>query len=182
MTSNPEERVRVWDRLVRALHWGIVAAFPVAYMTHGGYLVAHRIAGYVLLALVAVRIAWGFIGPNSARFTRFVPGPRRLATYLGQLLRGREPRYLGHNPAGGAMIVVLLALLGAACVTGLVLDTPAFRDHRPFKAVHDTLSDAIAACVVLHLAGVLHASWRHRENLVAAMFTGVKRRGDGTLP
>ena len=172
----PEGRVRVWDPVVRVTHWGIVAAFLVGYVSHGGYLFVHRVSGYALLALVAVRIAWGFLGPESARFARFVPAPRRLFAYLGQLLRGREPRFIGHNPAGGAMIVVLLALLLAVCVTGLVLDTPAFRDDRSFKQVHDAISDGIVACVFLHLLGVAHASWRHRENLVAAMFTGMKRR------
>jgi cytochrome b len=176
------ERVRVWDPVVRATHWGLVLAFPVAYMTHGGYLFAHRIAGYAVLALLATRLAWGFVGPETARFASFVPGPRRLAAYLAQLTRGREPRFVGHNPAGGAMIAVLLALLAAVSATGLVLDTPAWRDHRGLQAVHDALSDGIVACVLVHLVGVAYASWRHRENLVAAMVTGMKRRADGERP
>ena len=73
------------------------------------------------------------------------------------------------------MIVGLLALMAALCVTGLVLDTPRFRDDRNFKQVHDLLTDATVICILLHLAGVAWASWRHRENLVAAMITGRKR-------
>jgi cytochrome b len=91
------------------------------------------------------------------------------------LLRGREPRHIGHNPAGGAMILAMLGLLAALCITGFVLDTPQFRDDRDFKQVHDLLTDATVVCIVLHLAGVMHASWRHRENLVGAMMTGRKR-------
>ena len=166
----------VWDPFVRIFHWTLVAAFVVAYFSHGGYLAVHRWAGYAITALVVLRVLWGFVGSPHARFADFVTGPRRLASYLGLLVRGREPRSLGHNPAGGAMIVVLLVLLAALCVTGIVLDTPRFRDDRDFKQIHDLLTDATLVCIVLHLAGVALASWRHRENLVAAMITGRKRR------
>ena len=171
-------RVRVWDPFVRLSHWGVAAAFGVAYFAHGGYLPVHRIAGYVITALVVLRVVWGFVGSPRARFADFVPGPRGLASYMGLLLRGREPRHIGHNPAGGVMIVVMLVLLAAVCGTGLVLDTPAFRDDRDFKEVHDLLTDAMLLCIALHLAGVALASWRHRENLVSAMFTGLKRGED----
>jgi cytochrome b len=173
-----ESRVRVWDASVRLFHWALVAAFVVAYFSHGGYLAVHRWSGYAILALVLLRVAWGFVGSTHARFADFVPGPRTLASYLSLLLRGREPRHMGHNPAGGAMIVVLLALLTAVCVTGIVVDTPRFRDDRDFKQVHDLLTDATVICILLHLMGVALASWRHRENLVAAMITGRKRGGD----
>jgi cytochrome b len=167
--------MRVWDPLVRLVHWGLIIAFVVAWFSHGGYLPVHRISGYVIGALVLVRVAWGFAGPAHARFSDFVAGPRKLAAYLGRLVRAREPRYIGHNPAGGAMIVVLLTLLAALCVSGLMLDTPRFRDDGDFKAVHDLLTDATLLCIVLHVAGVAHASWRHRENLVMAMISGRKR-------
>jgi cytochrome b len=167
--------VKVWDPVVRIVHWSVMAAFVVAWFSHGGYLAVHRLSGYVLLGLVLARVAWGFVGSPHARFADFVAGPRKLAAYLDQMMRGREPRHVGHNPAGGAMIVVLLALMAALCVTGLVLDTPRFRDDRNFKQVHDLLTDATVICILLHLAGVAWASWRHRENLVAAMITGRKR-------
>jgi len=168
-------RTRVWDLFVRTFHWALVAAFVVAYFSHGGYLGAHRVAGYIILALVLARVAWGFVGPQFARFASFVPGAGKLATYIGQLLRGREPRHLGHNPAGGVMIVVLLVLLAALSATGIALDTPRFRDDSDFKEIHDLLTDAALVCIVLHLVGVIYASWRHHENLIAAMITGWKR-------
>jgi cytochrome b len=168
-------RVRVWDPLVRFCHWALVAAFLVAWLSHGGYLAVHRAAGYVVAAIVLARVAWGFAGPARARFTDFVPGPRQLRDYLALLVRGREPRFVGHNPAGGVMIVALLALLAGLAATGLMLDTPAFRDDANVKEVHDLLTDAALVCIALHLAGVAYASWRHRENLVAAMVTGRKR-------
>jgi cytochrome b len=168
-------RVHVWDPFVRLSHWALAAAFLVAYFSHGGYLAEHRIAGYVITALVILRLLWGFVGSRRARFADFVPAPRELAAYLGDVVCRREARHIGHNPAGGAMIVLLLFLLAALCITGFVLDTPGFRDDRDFKAVHDLLTDATVVCIALHIAGVGYASWRHRENLVAAMITGRKR-------
>jgi cytochrome b len=173
--SREVPRVRVWDPFVRVFHWGVAAAFVVAYFSHGGYLAVHRVAGYAIAALVASRVLWGFVGSPHARFADFVPGPRRLIGYMGQLVRGREARHLGHNPAGGVMIVVLLVLLAALCATGVVLDTPGFRDDRNLQEVHELLTDATLACIALHVAGVAHASWRQRENLVAAMISGRKR-------
>jgi len=169
--------MRVWDPLVRFMHWALVAAFGVAYFSHGGYLAVHRVSGYVIAGIVVARVAWGFVGSQHARFADFMTGPARLVAYLGLLVRGREPRHVGHNPAGAAMIVVMLLLLAALSVTGVMLDTPRFRDDRDFKEIHDLLTDATLVCIVLHLAGVAHASWRHRENLVAAMLTGRKRDG-----
>ena len=170
--------VRVWDPLVRVVHWSLAAAFAVAWFSHGGYLPVHRAAGYAIVVLVVVRIGWGFSGSTHARFADFVPRPRELGTYLRLLARGREPRHIGHNPAGGVMIVVLLTLLAALCTTGIVLDTPGFRDDADMKEVHDRLTDATLVCIVLHLAGVVSMSLRHRENLVAAMVTGRKRADD----
>jgi cytochrome b len=169
-------RVRVWDPLVRIFHWGLVAAFVVAWFSHGGYLALHRLSGYAIAALVLLRVSWGVVGSPHARFADFLRGPRELAAYAGLLVRGHEPRYIGHNPAGGAMVVVLLALLAALCATGVMLDTPRFRDDGGVKEVHDLLTDAALACIALHLAGVAYASWRHRENLVAAMISGSKRK------
>jgi cytochrome b len=168
-------RIRVWDPLVRISHWMLAAAFIVAWFSHGGYLPLHRLAGYAIAALVVLRGAWGFIGPPHARFSDFVHGPRKLAAYARLLVRGREPRHIGHNPAGGAMVVVLLVLLAALSASGVMLDTPWFRDDGRVKDVHDFLTDAALVCIVLHLVGVAYASWRHRENLVAAMISGSKR-------
>jgi cytochrome b len=173
-------QVVVWDRVVRVVHWSLVIAVPIAYVTHGGLLAVHRAVGYWIAGLVVLRLVWGFVGTRHARFADFVSGPRDLARYLGQLARWREPRYLGHNPAGGAMIVVLLALLIAVSVTGLVIDTPSYRDDRSLQAVHELTADALIACVVVHVVGVLYASLRHRENLIGAMFSGKKRPEDST--
>ena len=108
--------VKVWDAFVRLAHWTIVGGFFVAYVTEDELLPAHVWAGYVVGAIVVARILWGVVGPARARFSDFVYAPRVVVTYLIDLLRFRAPRFLGHSPAGGAMVVLLL--LGLAGTVG----------------------------------------------------------------
>jgi len=119
-TSRPAITL-VWDPLVRFGHWALVAAFAVAYLSAeeeaGGPDLLHVWGGYVVGALVALRVLWGFVGARHARFSDFVYGPLTVITYLIDLLYGRGRRYLGHSPAGGAMVVALLACLAATVVT-----------------------------------------------------------------
>ena len=99
--------VKVWDPLVRLFHWLLVGGFFVAYFSEEDWMDWHIWAGYLIFGLIGWRVLWGFIGPAHARFSDFVYGPRRVFLYTGQVLRFTAPRYIGHNPAGGAMIILL---------------------------------------------------------------------------
>jgi cytochrome b len=132
-----------------------------------------------------VRILWGFAGSRHARFADFVRGPRAVLAYLGALVRGAPPRSLGHNPAGGVMILLLLATLLTITLSGVALDaaenragpladTTLFLYTDAIGAVHGWSTDVALALVLLHLLGVVHTGLVHRENLVWAMFTGDK--------
>jgi cytochrome b len=114
---------RVWDPLLRVGHWLLVAAFAVGYLSaeedaHPEPL--HVWSGYLIAAVVVLRVIWGFTGPRHARFGDFVVGPAAALGYLGDLLRGRAHRYIGHSPAGGAMVLALLACLAGTAATGIV--------------------------------------------------------------
>ncbi|MGZ5849917.1 MAG: cytochrome b/b6 domain-containing protein, partial [Methyloceanibacter sp.] len=65
------------------------------------------------------------MGTHYARFTQFVRPPLVVADYLRDVATGREARYLGHNPAGGAMILALLVTLAGLCISGWLLTTDA---------------------------------------------------------
>lgn len=114
-----EKLVRVWDPLVRLFHWSLVVTFVIAMLTGEEESLLHVVAGYAILGLVGFRIIWGFTGPCYARFSNFLYSPGRTIRYLGSLLGGQPEHYTGHNPAGGWMIVLLLASLLIAVYTGL---------------------------------------------------------------
>lgn len=118
--NNAQATVPVWDVLIRLMHWTLVIAFFTAYFTEEDQLTAHSWAGYVVGGIVVVRIAWGFIGPRHARFTDFLYSPARIArNILDLFVPGGGHRYLGHTPAGGAMVIVLLIALGITVWSGL---------------------------------------------------------------
>ena len=200
----------VWDLLVRFGHWALVAAFAVAYLSAeeeaGSPDLLHVWGGYVVGAIVVVRVVWGFVGPRHARFSDFVRSPVVALAYLIDLLYGRAPRYVGHSPAGGAMVVALLLCLAATVTTGLMVygeqgkgplavvmmndaaangnevghralaETRGERTENTIGELHGLMANITVALVVAHIIGVVVASLVHKENLVLAMITGRKRR------
>jgi cytochrome b len=187
MNAIAEEKV--WDPLVRVFHWSLVVAFATAYFTEDELLDVHVVAGYAVVGLVLFRILWGMVGTRHARFTDFVAGPRTAWAYTKDVLRGGARRYLGHNPAGGLMIVALLVSLLVTTFTGLM--TYGAHKHagplagwfvasdkslaHSLKEVHEFFANFTVFLVVVHLLGVAVESLLHRENLVRSMFTGRKR-------
>lgn len=169
--------VRVWDIFVRVFHWSMVVAVVISFLTEDDTLLLHIVAGYYAAGLVGLRIVWGFVGPKHARFGDFLYPPATVLAYARDLVKLRSKRYLGHSPAGGAMIVALLAALVAVSWTGHVAyigeETPAIASIA--KELHEALSDILLLLVALHVGGVLWASYAHRENLAWSMITGEKR-------
>ena len=124
-TTGSDTQITVWDPLVRFGHWALVAAFAIAYISgdEGGEPSAwHEWTGYIAGGIVVWRVLWGLIGSRYARFSDFVVGPRAAIAYLAGLVTGNSRRYVGHSPAGGAMILALLTLIAATVVTGIVAD------------------------------------------------------------
>jgi cytochrome b len=171
----PPATVNVWDPFVRIFHWSVAALFLVAYVTGDAYELTHNVAGYMLAGLLVLRIVWGFVGPAPARFSNFVYSPRAVMAYLRDAIRFRSPRYLGHNPAGGVMILALLTMLIALSITGHMMTTDAYWGSQWVDDLHDALAKLTVGLIVIHVVGVLVASVEHRENLVKSMITGRKR-------
>lgn len=225
--QDSQDRIKVWDLFVRTGHWILVIGFTVAYLTEDETETVHVWAGYIVGAVVILRIVWGFVGTEHARFRDFLYPPAAIIRYLrGLLARTNVRRYLGHSPAGGLMAIALLAGLAgsvwsglmlyaiednAGPLAGLVAEAPDSRaletaviataiadendeedneedneeEHEGkteeqgeeyWEELHEFFANLTLILVLLHIGGVLLASYVHHENLVQAMFTGWKRR------
>lgn len=185
--------VKVWDPLVRLFHWSLVSAFFIAYFTEDDLLDLHVYAGYFIGGLLAFRLIWGFVGSRHARFSDFVKRPSEVWAYLKSLLTRHPKRYLGHNPAGGAMVIALLVSLVLTTVSGIAI-YGAGESAGPLAAslsgigdfwadaleeIHEFFANATLALVFFHVLGVLMASFQHKENLVKAMLDGRKQTDEG---
>lgn len=175
MTKTAE--IRVWDPFLRIFHWSQAALIGVAWLAAESLKGLHEWAGYAVAGLIALRVVWGFVGPPHARFADFLRRPQVVTAYLRDMVHGREARYLGHNPAGGAMVIALLAVTAATALTGWLQTTDAFWGSQLMEDIHETLATMTLVLVALHIGGVILASRRHHENLVRAMLTGTKRAG-----
>ncbi|MDE2383762.1 MAG: cytochrome b/b6 domain-containing protein [Alphaproteobacteria bacterium] len=174
-TQKPGATLRVWDPFVRLFHWSLVGGMAAAWFTSSIRSDTHQWIGLGVAALVGLRIVWGFAGSRHARFANFIKGPRVVLNYIGALAWGTERRYLGHNPAGGAMILVLLTDILITVLTGWLMTTDAWYGDDAMQLAHSAFAYSVVGLVIFHLGGVALASLRHRENLVRAMVTGQKR-------
>jgi cytochrome b len=207
-----ESSVKVWDIGVRLFHWSLVALFLVAYLSgegeeEGSSAEIHAWAGYIIIGLLIFRIVWGLIGSRHARFSDFVYRPSTIIAYLKSMLAGQPRHYLGHNPAGGAMVIMMLIALAAISWTGLkayqaegkgplaatveIVPVAAaeeewgeYGEHEGneseefWEEAHEAAVNFTLLLIVLHLGGIVASSLLSRENLARAMITGRKRNPD----
>ena len=178
-------KIRVWDPLIRIFHWTLATLFAVAYLTEGEPETLHTWAGYGIGMLLLFRLTWGVIGSEHARFGNFVTAPGTTLQYLKEIMRGNAKRYLGHNPAGAAMIIALILCLGFTVLSGMALLATeghgplatsflARLPEDPLEELHEFFANTTVLLIALHVAGVLVASLQHRENLIRSMWTGYK--------
>jgi cytochrome b len=174
-TLQPVTQVKIWDRFIRTFHWSLVVLFATAFYTRDKWEQIHIACGYAILALVLARIVWGFVGSAHARFSDFVYSPLTVMRFLVDTACFRAKRYLGHNPAGGAMVLALIVTLLTICGSGIAMTTSAMWGVKWIETIHEAATYGTLALIALHLIGVLLASVEHRENLIKAMLTGWKR-------
>ena len=181
-----DNKIKVWDLPVRVFHWLLVLGFFAAYFTEEDFLTAHVWAGYGVMVLLAFRLIWGFTGSAYARFSNFVCSPAQSVVYLQATVTGKAKRYIGHNPAGAAMIVLLLLSLALTIATGLAVYGAEERagplagiigkNGRLWEESHEFFADFALFLVAVHVCGVIFESWKHKENLIKAMITGYKSK------
>ena len=189
------KRLLVWDIPVRLFHWALVGLVALSFYTmktEGAPFVfptdIHARAGYLLLGLLLFRWLWGLTGSFHARFASFLRSPRTMLDYARAMLRGRPPAYAGHNPLGGAMVLVMLLSLSVQAVSGLFMSDDIFFNAPLNGWVDDDTASLIqsihhlnANLILVLVAGHLLALVVHRlkgERLVGAMFSGRKALAD----
>jgi cytochrome b len=180
------EKIKVWDLPIRIFHWGMVCLFFTSWVSADqGFMTLHLVSGSAILALLLFRIVWGFVGSTTARFSDFLGYPGRTLRYLGLLFSSEQPVYSGHNPAGGWMVMALLACLCIQVSTGLFSNDDV-RFNAPLSLLvskelsdqltvfHGTFFNFILVLVWMHLVAVFFHLSVKGENLIGPMFTGKK--------
>ncbi len=179
--------IKVWDAPTRLFHWAIVVFVFTSWLTaHEGWLDWHVWSGYSIFALLLFRLMWGIVGSDTSRFSRFLGSPIAAFRHLARFHRREPDNEIGHNVAGGWMVLVMLAALAVQVGTGLCANDQV-STQGPFADsvgqdwsdwlthVHVVTFKAIEALVVLHVCAVLAYGVIRRHNLVAPMLTGRKR-------
>lgn len=181
-------KIKVWDQLVRFFHWALVSAFVIAFISEEDLLTVHSWAGYLIFILISIRIVWGFVGTRYARFSDFVYSPTTIIQFLKDTTQFRAKRYIGHNPAGGAMVILLMISLLVTSTSGVLLygaeehagplahwfnQTGGFWS-KVLEDLHEFFANFTLLLVFIHIIGVIVESLIHKENLVSAMLTGYK--------
>jgi cytochrome b len=173
--STTKGDILVWDLPVRVGHWLMAGAFVIAWLTGESeeWRLVHVVAGGTVVGVVLFRLFWGLFGTKYALFADFARSPAAAWTYLKSLLGPKPQHYVGHNPAGGWAIVLLLALALLGGATGWL----GYEDigGEWLKELHEGAANAMLVVVLVHLGGVLVGSVTHRENLPRTMVTGRKR-------
>jgi cytochrome b len=180
--------IRAWDLPTRLFKWalvvGIILAYGSTYLSDPS-MALHKVSGYFVLSLIVFRLAWGLMGASTARFSSFVRGPRVVASYLLAIVGGRNPKYIGHNPAGALMVVTLLALTAIQGMTGLFSNDGVFANGPFSEAVRDDTSDILTlvhkfgvyvlmCAIVVHVVANVYYQLVKRDPLITAIVIGVK--------
>ncbi|MBF0158499.1 MAG: cytochrome b/b6 domain-containing protein [Magnetococcales bacterium] len=195
MTDGNDRSILVWDLPTRLFHWLLAGAVLAAWLTGeaDALLAWHVFFGTAVLLLIPFRLVWGILGSLHARFSNFIQPWPVVRHYLLALLQRKAPRYIGHNPAAGWAIVLLMtlsfltALLGFASIGGEEQRGPlatllSYWQGKLFGELHEGLANGLMALVIVHLTGVIVGSLVHRENLIAAMLHGRKIVNDRDEP
>ncbi|MCU0826058.1 MAG: cytochrome b/b6 domain-containing protein [Tabrizicola sp.] len=196
---------RLWDPVVRLTHWGIaVSVLFNAALDEGGSL-THVSLGWLVMALLLLRLVWGVLGPTEARFSAFPPNPLAALRHLRDLAGGHPRDYPSHNPAGALMVYAFWAMLALVTVTGLIMTSGAtpmqVADDKAAVAsgdwsalikeseaeddaglrhlaeeTHEVAANLLLFLAALHVAGVALESRAMRRSLLAPMLLGSRRK------
>ena len=196
--DSPHVTLKVWDLGVRVFHWLLVALVTALWFTatsDGDWMTVHQWLGVTVIAIIFTRMVWGFVGSDTARFSSFLVGPKSVGRYLKRFISsGDDVSFVGHNPAGGWSVMLLLSFLVFQALTGLFSNDDIFFDGPLAGVVGKDLSDVITGLhhqlfeilmilIGVHVAAVIVHWVFKRDNLIRPMVSGVKKfKSDTTAP
>ncbi len=187
-TNSALQAVTVWDISVRIFHWSLVAGIGFLWYSgeEGGNIMTwHMYVGYTMLGLILYRLLWGIYGSTYTRFSYFIKSPSKTFNYAKDFIKGESPHYLSHNPLGGWMTIVLMALVFIQAATGLFATDDIITEGPLFSLVdestayllteiHEINFNLLLLCAGLHIVAVLYHRFVKGEDLVKSMITGKK--------
>jgi len=204
--TEQQESVRGWDPLVRLTHWGVALAVVLnGLITEDGSDI-HVWIGYAVIAFLALRLLWGFLGPSEVRFSSFPPSLSAALGHVYDVLSGKRELHRSHNPLGTLIIYAMWASLIVVSATGVAMSGAPFdveasapistayadEDYEEeegeeegesaewLEETHELASNFLLFLAAVHVAGVSFESWRSRTNLIKSMVTGERRRFEDT--
>lgn len=196
MAGHHAQRRKIWDPALRAFHW-LLAGSVIANWLLGKFgpniMTLHFWLGYLILGLLVFRVIWGFIGPESARFSRLIYRPKQFVSYIRHMGKPQPSHWPGHSPTGALAVIVMLLALIWQVSTGLITDPEDFVNVGPLAGLvgsdiattadawHALGANIILILVLLHIAVILfYRIWKN-EDLIRPMLNGWKwvRRQDG---
>ncbi|MBZ8132263.1 cytochrome b/b6 domain-containing protein [Afifella sp. IM 167] len=197
-----EGRVRGWDPLVRLTHWGIAAVVLVNGLLDEGGSALHIWLGYGAFSLLALRLVWGLIGTEEARFSAFPPRPAAALGYAREMAKGENSEHRSHNPLGALMVYALWGTLIVVTGTGIAMAGSPLKTLEPrqevaatfaehdeagenrgerdgeeggvLKEVHEVAANLLLVLAALHVAGVAFETRRFGTGFVRGMVTGTR--------
>jgi len=181
--------MRVWDGPVRLFHWALLALVVTSWLSIEFFnsMRVHMLSGEAVLALLLFRLVWGVVGSDTARFSHFLGNPFHAAAHLRELARRGPDTQVGHNAAGGWMVLAMLLVLLAQATTGLLASDEESFVEGPLNHLvggawgawalsqHRLLFTVIQVLVALHVLAIIAYAVLKRHNLVRPMITGKKR-------
>lgn len=170
-----KQTILVWDIPTRIFHWLLVICFTGAWLTSESerLQMIHYAFGYSAVALVLFRLVWGLIGTKYARFTQFIKGPKQILSHFKDTLSGNRHAIVGHNPAGGLVMVALMLIILLIGLTGYLSVKEFLGDF--MSEAHEAIASLALALVIIHVAAAVIMSLVQKENLVRAMINGKKQ-------
>lgn len=179
--------MRVWDAPIRLFHWAVVVLVVVSFITAQlGWMRVHLVSGYVMLTALLFRLVWGFAGSETARFRAFLVSPVEGVRHLSTIGRREPDTEIGHNAAGGWMVLLMLLLLYLQVATGLGANDDHGTEGPLAKYLGKQLSNRVSevhsfnfwlivTAIAVHLLAIAAYAWFKGQNLLRPMITGKKR-------